>query len=109
MKYFLTASSQVPNFPEFVVVGLVDEVEIGHYDSNTKKAERKQDWMLNGIDPQFWESQTQLLLGVQQWFKNNLDILKERFIQTGGLFTFLLRSCSGSDPKAETETRFNRT
>ena len=88
MKYFLTASSQVPNLPEFVAVGLVDDVQIGHYDSNTKKAETKQDWILNGLDPQFWERMTQIALVHQQWLKNNLDILKERFNQTGGLFTF---------------------
>ena len=88
LKYFLTASSQVSNFPEFVAVSLVDEVQIGHYDSNTKKVEPRQDWMLNGPYPQYWETQTQLALAAQQWLKNNLDSLKERFNQTGGLFTF---------------------
>ena len=88
LKYFITASSQVPNFPEFVAVCLVDEVQIGYYDSNTKKAEPKQDWMLNATVAQFWETHTQLAIGQQQFLINHMEILKKRFNQTGGLFTF---------------------
>ncbi|KAJ4923448.1 hypothetical protein JOQ06_014037 [Pogonophryne albipinna] len=61
IKYFYTASSGVTNFPEFVLVGLVDDVEMVHYDSNTKRAEPKQDWMkdITDEDPQYWERNTQ--------------------------------------------------
>ncbi|XP_053302262.1 class I histocompatibility antigen, F10 alpha chain isoform X5 [Pleuronectes platessa] len=102
LKYFITASSQVPNFPEFVAVGWIDEVLIGYYDSNTMKAQPKQDWMLKATESQFWESQTQLGLGEQQDFKNRIEILKERFNQTGGVHILQLMSgCEWDDETGE--------
>ncbi|XP_059206428.1 H-2 class I histocompatibility antigen, Q9 alpha chain-like [Centropristis striata] len=86
LQYFYTASSQVPNFPEFVVVGYVDEIEMVHYDSNSRKAEPKQDWMIEATagDHQYWQRETGGLMGSQQWFKVNIEIAKQRFNQTGG-------------------------
>ncbi|XP_044190927.1 H-2 class I histocompatibility antigen, Q9 alpha chain-like isoform X4 [Thunnus albacares] len=87
LKYFYTGSSQVPNFPEFVAVGMVDEVEMIHYDSNTKKAEPKQDWMsrVTADDPQYLGRQTGGLSAEHQNFKANIEIAKQRFNQTGGV------------------------
>ncbi|XP_076027654.1 major histocompatibility complex class I-related protein 1-like isoform X2 [Genypterus blacodes] len=87
LRYFYTASSGVPKFPEFVSVGFVDDVEMFHYDSNTQRAEPKQDWMnkVTAEDPQYWERETQVLLDEQQGFKDNIETLKQRFNQTGGV------------------------
>ncbi|XP_069372186.1 class I histocompatibility antigen, F10 alpha chain-like isoform X1 [Paralichthys olivaceus] len=101
LKYFITASSQVPNFPEFVAVGYVDEVQMIHYDSNTKKVEPKQDWMLKATDSQYWEIQTQNFLGTQQNFKGNSETLKERFNQTEGVH--IVQFMSGCEWDDETE------
>ncbi|KAM6899535.1 major histocompatibility complex class I-related gene protein [Xenentodon cancila] len=90
MKYFYTASSKVPNFPEFVTVGLVDDVQMVHYDSNTKKTEPKQDWMSRVTEdlPQYWETETGKFAGTQQVYKANIEILRQRFNQTGGVHVF---------------------
>uniref|UniRef100_UPI0037E8618D class I histocompatibility antigen, F10 alpha chain-like n=1 Tax=Semicossyphus pulcher TaxID=241346 RepID=UPI0037E8618D len=87
LKYFYTASSGVPNFPEFVVVGLVDDVEMVHYDSNTKRAEPKQDWMSRVTEGKadYWERETEVAVGTQQTFKGNIENIKPRFNQTGGV------------------------
>ncbi|KAF3833432.1 hypothetical protein F7725_024636 [Dissostichus mawsoni] len=86
MKYFLTASSGVPNLPEFVMMLLVDEVQITHYDSNTKRAEPKQDWMkrITAEDPQYWETQSQFFLGTQQGYTVDIETVKQTLNQTGG-------------------------
>uniref|UniRef100_A0A672I696 Ig-like domain-containing protein n=1 Tax=Salarias fasciatus TaxID=181472 RepID=A0A672I696_SALFA len=83
-------SSNVPNFPEFVVVGLVDEVQVEHCDSNTRRFVPRQDWMNNVTeeDSEYWDRNTERLLEAQQTFKGNIEILKQRLNQTGGVHIF---------------------
>ncbi|XP_029975933.1 class I histocompatibility antigen, F10 alpha chain-like isoform X3 [Salarias fasciatus] len=90
MKMFHTAASNIPNFPEFVIVTLLDELQVDYYDSNIRRAVPKQDWSnkITEEDPTYWERQTQIGLGAQQTFKGNIEIAKERFNQTGGVHVF---------------------
>ncbi|XP_034054903.1 major histocompatibility complex class I-related gene protein-like [Gymnodraco acuticeps] len=104
LKYFDTASSGVPNFPEFVSVGLVDEVQMTHYDSNTKREEPKQDWMssITDEDPQYWERNTQTALGAEQVNKVNMETVKQRLNQTGGVhINQIMYGCDWDDETDE--------
>ncbi|XP_068431086.1 major histocompatibility complex class I-related gene protein-like isoform X2 [Clinocottus analis] len=100
LKYFLTASSGVPNFPEFVGAAVVDGVQVGYCDSNLKTAEPKQDWMrdLMKDDPQHVDWYTLKCLGNQKVFRDNIDGLKRRLNQTGELPLVSLLQKSPSSP-----------
>lgn len=53
------------------------------------RAEPKQIWMKENTDQQYWEDQTGTGLNNQQINKISLEIVKQRFNQTGGLLMFL--------------------
>ncbi|KAM7006175.1 major histocompatibility complex class I-related gene protein-like [Tautogolabrus adspersus] len=104
LRFFYTASSEVPNFPEFVIVGMVDDYQIDYYDSNTKRAEPKQDWAnrITEDEPQFWEGLTGRAQGHQQRFKLSLHDLKQRYNQTGGVHIFQnMDACEWDDETGE--------
>nr|AEE87250.1 MHC class I antigen [Megalobrama amblycephala] len=88
LKYFYTAVSGDIDFPEFTIVGLVDEGQFMYFDSNTMKVVPKTEWMRQKEGADCWDSQTQTATGTHQAFRNNIQVAKERFNHSTGVHTF---------------------
>uniref|UniRef100_A0A8C5NAC1 Ig-like domain-containing protein n=1 Tax=Gouania willdenowi TaxID=441366 RepID=A0A8C5NAC1_GOUWI len=102
LRYFHTSSSDVPNFPEFVAVGYVDDVQMGHYDSNTKRVVPKKDWVKDAVGEEYVERLTARAMNNQLQFKAHLEILRQRFNQSGGVHTFQrMYGCEWDDETGE--------
>ncbi|XP_032363530.1 major histocompatibility complex class I-related gene protein [Etheostoma spectabile] len=87
LKFFITVSSGVPNLPEYVVTGEVDDLLVGYCDTNKKIIEPKQDWVKTflEINPQQLEFYTQRCEVEQMDMKAHIFHFKQRFNQSGGV------------------------
>nr|XP_057911574.1 major histocompatibility complex class I-related gene protein-like [Doryrhamphus excisus]XP_057911582.1 major histocompatibility complex class I-related gene protein-like [Doryrhamphus excisus] len=106
LKYFKIASTQVPNFPEYVSVGYVDDIGIAHYDSNSRKAEPKQDWMnkITAEDPKYWERETNINKRSEYVLKFNIENRMRLFNHTEGVHIYqLMVGCEWNDETGEVD------
>uniref|UniRef100_A0A8D0B905 MHC class I-like antigen recognition-like domain-containing protein n=1 Tax=Salvator merianae TaxID=96440 RepID=A0A8D0B905_SALMN len=86
MKYFYTGVSEPgQGLPQFNAVGYVDGQLFSQYDSNTHEALPQVSWIkeVEKEYPNFWEQETQNFQGTEPVFKENINIAKNRYNQTG--------------------------
>nr|ABO13870.1 MHC class I antigen [Salmo salar]ABQ59666.1 MHC class I antigen [Salmo salar] len=104
LRYVYTATSGMPDFPEFMTVGLVNGEPISYYDSIIRRETPRQDWMKEAVDPDYWNRNTQTSIGDEQTFKANIDVAKQRFNQTGGVHVYQnMYGCEWDDEAGVTE------
>ncbi|XP_042362534.1 major histocompatibility complex class I-related gene protein-like isoform X2 [Plectropomus leopardus] len=105
LKFFLTASSGVPNFSEFMGAAMVDELPAAYCDINKKIAEPKQDWVkhLFEKDPQHFEWHNGQCFQIQPHrFRAKMENLKQRFNQSGGVHVLQeMYGCEWDDETGE--------
>lgn len=68
------------------MVGMVDGVDIGYYDSSIRKYIPRQTWMKDKLDQTYWNSETKLAMMYDLNFQKDIKILERLFNQTGGRF-----------------------
>nr|XP_046273780.1 major histocompatibility complex class I-related gene protein-like isoform X2 [Scatophagus argus] len=105
LKYFYTASSGLPNIPEFVAVGFLDDVVVGSCDSDRKSLVARQDWVIKLFlnNPQYFEFYNQVcLVTLPNFFKATIHTLTQRFNQSGGVHVLQVMSgCEWDDETGE--------
>uniref|UniRef100_A0A8C8S4F5 Ig-like domain-containing protein n=1 Tax=Pelusios castaneus TaxID=367368 RepID=A0A8C8S4F5_9SAUR len=72
----------------FIAVGYVDREEFIEYDSARQRSEPRADWPVGTLDAQYWERETQKFQGWEPSFRAGLNILYERYNQSGGIHTW---------------------
>ncbi|XP_033492239.2 major histocompatibility complex class I-related protein 1-like [Epinephelus lanceolatus] len=103
LKFFLTASSGVPKFPEFVGTAVLDEILLGSCDTNIMKVELKQEWLkelLENNPQQLKWYNAECSENLHNDFKATINHLKQQFNQTGGIH--ILQRMSGCEWDDET-------
>ncbi|KAL1252030.1 hypothetical protein QQF64_019826 [Cirrhinus molitorella] len=74
--------------PEFSAVTTLDGQQIDYYDSEIKKLIPRQDWMKYYAATDGWKVDSEIREQVQNIYKNNIQVLINRFNQTRGVHTY---------------------
>nr|XP_014339301.1 PREDICTED: H-2 class I histocompatibility antigen, Q8 alpha chain-like [Latimeria chalumnae] len=77
-RYLKIRTAGLPDLPEFIVLGYVDDVLYGEYNSWSGKAVSRQHWIdeySQAEDPQFSEKMTQIAKEHQAGFKATIQVL----------------------------------
>ncbi|XP_060541666.1 class I histocompatibility antigen, F10 alpha chain-like [Pantherophis guttatus] len=93
LKFFYTGiSDPTQGLPHFVIVGYVDGQVFVHYDSHSRREQPRVSWMEKFVkeDPKYWDSQTEIARDSEEWFRENLETLRNRYNQSEGLHTLQL-------------------
>uniref|UniRef100_A0A8D3CED8 MHC class I-like antigen recognition-like domain-containing protein n=1 Tax=Scophthalmus maximus TaxID=52904 RepID=A0A8D3CED8_SCOMX len=87
LKFFLTASSGLPDLPQFVVVGVINGVTAGSCDTTSNMVHVKQAWVKRYVesDPQHLQWYTrECFHNLPYYLKAQIDLFRQQFNQSEG-------------------------
>ncbi|XP_014118460.1 PREDICTED: class I histocompatibility antigen, F10 alpha chain-like isoform X2 [Pseudopodoces humilis] len=82
-----SVSEPSPGVPQFMSLGFVDGIPFTRYDSEWGWKVPLTQWMEWGAELGYWERQTQIAVRNQHIVARNLETLRHRYNQSGGLHT----------------------
>uniref|UniRef100_A0A4W6C0M3 Ig-like domain-containing protein n=1 Tax=Lates calcarifer TaxID=8187 RepID=A0A4W6C0M3_LATCA len=88
LMFYIAASTGIPNLPELIAFGLIDDVQAGHCDTNKKILEINLDWMKTYFDkdPEHLEMYTFECFGnLPKTFKALISSVMQQFNQSEGV------------------------
>ncbi|TRZ06829.1 hypothetical protein HGM15179_020277, partial [Zosterops borbonicus] len=87
--YYLhvAVSEPSPGVPQYMAIGFVDRIPFVRYDNERGRVEPLTQWMKDGAEPEYWDSQTQIAVGNQHAAAVDLETLRDRYNQSRGLHT----------------------
>ncbi|XP_005534638.1 PREDICTED: class I histocompatibility antigen, F10 alpha chain-like [Pseudopodoces humilis] len=71
--------------PQFMSLGFMDGILFTRYDSEQGQVELQTQWMEDGAEQGYWESQTQIAVRNQHIVARNLKTLRHRYNQSRGI------------------------
>ncbi|NWY47207.1 HA1K protein, partial [Sylvia atricapilla] len=71
----VAVSEPSPEIPQFTEMGFVDGIPFVRYDSERGRMEPLTQWMKDGAEPGYWDSQTQIMEGNQHVHAVDLETL----------------------------------
>ncbi|KAK9405452.1 HLA class I histocompatibility antigen B-38 alpha chain-like [Crotalus adamanteus] len=85
-NFYSSISEPSQGQPHFVGVGYVDGQVFVHYDSHSRREQPRVSWIkkVEKEDPQYWDTQTQILRNIEEAFRGNLETLRLRYNQSEG-------------------------
>ncbi|XP_058678609.1 LOW QUALITY PROTEIN: class I histocompatibility antigen, F10 alpha chain-like [Ammospiza caudacuta] len=85
----VAVSEPSPGIPQFMEIGFVDGIPFVRYDNERGRMEPLTEWVKDSADLEYWERNTQNSVGNQHVNARDLETLRERYNQSGGLHTVL--------------------
>ncbi|XP_010085287.1 PREDICTED: class I histocompatibility antigen, F10 alpha chain-like, partial [Pterocles gutturalis] len=83
LRYFhIAVTEPSTGVPQFMSVGYVDGNLISCYDSDTGRAEPREDWMAASLGQEHWDRQTRIGQNNHQVYHVSLDIVRGRYNQS---------------------------